>query len=286
MAEFSKLVITRNGQALIARVLSGSGNVDFTKICTSSTQYTLEQLEGLDELSDVKQTGQISKVSRLNDVSIKVESAINNTDLSEGYYMRTIGLYAADPDAGEILYAVTVETSGNCYMPPYNGIAVSGAYVQLVTTVGNAENVTLEVDAAAVATIGDIQDLQNQVDKLRGIDLTDEYARESGEYESIRDYLWSRPEGFYRVNDGQCLHFLWFVDVFGCKYRTYWFYPEDALCVFEQWVNGVRLFYIDHEYHTFEVLEKDVFAAQTQIQNQLEDLETRVLVLERAAGIR
>lgn len=77
-----------------------------------------------------------------------------------------MGLYAVDPDAGEILYAVTRETSGNCYMPAYNGITVSGAYVQLVTTVGNAENVSLEVDQAAVATIGDIQELQKQIADL------------------------------------------------------------------------------------------------------------------------
>lgn len=51
-------------------------------------------------------------------------------------------------------------------MPAYNGITVSGAYVQLVTTVGNADNVSLEVDQAAVATIGDIQDLQKQIADL------------------------------------------------------------------------------------------------------------------------
>ena len=39
MAEFSKLVITNKGQALIAKMIAGTGNIDFTKICTSSTQY-------------------------------------------------------------------------------------------------------------------------------------------------------------------------------------------------------------------------------------------------------
>ena len=32
MAEFSKLVITNKGQALIAKVIAGEGNIDFTKI--------------------------------------------------------------------------------------------------------------------------------------------------------------------------------------------------------------------------------------------------------------
>lgn len=166
MAEFSKLVITNKGQALLAKMIAGSGNIEFTKISTSSTTYTDAQLEGLASLSNVKQTSLISKVTRTNEVAIKVEAAFTNTELTAGYYMKALGLYAVDPDAGEILYAVTRETSGNCYMPAYNGITVSGAYVQLVTTVGNAENVSLEVDQAAVATIGDIQDLQKQIADL------------------------------------------------------------------------------------------------------------------------
>jgi hypothetical protein len=166
MAEFSKLVITNKGQALIAKMIAGKGNIDFTKICASSTTYTLAQLEALTSLSNIKQTSLISKVTRTNEVAIKVETAFTNNDLTAGYYMRTLGLYAVDPDAGEILYAVTIENSGNCYMPPYNGVTVSGAYVQLVTTVGNADNVSLEVDAAAVATIGDIQELQKEIADL------------------------------------------------------------------------------------------------------------------------
>ena len=166
MAEFSKLVITNKGQALLAKMIAGSGNIEFTKVSASSTAYTDAQLEGLTSLSNAKQTSLISKVTRTNEVAIKVEAAFTNTELTAGYYMKALGLYAVDPDAGEILYAVTRETSGNCYMPAYNGITVSGAYVQLVTTVGNAENVSLEVDQAAVATIGDIQELQKQIADL------------------------------------------------------------------------------------------------------------------------
>lgn len=166
MAEFSKLVITNKGQALLAKMIAGEGSIEFTKVSASSTAYTDEQLEGLTSLSNVKQTSLISKITRTNGVAIKVEAAFTNTELTAGYYMKALGLYAVDPDDGEILYAVTRETSGNCYMPAYNGITVSGAYVQLVTTVGNAENVSLEVDQAAVATIGDIQDLQKQIADL------------------------------------------------------------------------------------------------------------------------
>ena len=86
--------------------------------------------------------------------------------MTVGYPMNTLGLFAVDPDEGEILYAACAETSGYCYMPPYNGITVSGAYIRLITTVGNADNVTLEVNPAATATFADVQRLQKQIDEL------------------------------------------------------------------------------------------------------------------------
>ncbi len=169
MAEFSKLVITKKGQALIAKMISGSESVEFTKVSASSHTYDVGGLEELETLTDVKQTSTISKITRTNGVAVKVEAAFTNTDLREGYYMRTLGLYAKDPQDGEILYAVTVETSGNCHMPPNNGVSVSAAYVQIITTVGNAESVSLNVDPGAVATIGDIQELQEQISDLQAM---------------------------------------------------------------------------------------------------------------------
>lgn len=166
MAEFKQLIITSRGQALMAKMLAGAGNVQFTKISVSDATYTDGQLPGLTALSSIKQTTLISKVIRTNNVAVQVEGAVTNSDLVSGYYMRTIGLYAIDPDLGEILYAVTIATQAG-YMPPYNGITVSGAYFKLVTTVSNASNVSLNVDPAAVATIGDIADLQNKISDLQ-----------------------------------------------------------------------------------------------------------------------
>lgn len=52
-------------------------------------------------------------------------------------------------------------------MPPYNGVTVSAAYLQLYTTVGNADNVSLAVSPGAYATIGDIQTLEKEIADLK-----------------------------------------------------------------------------------------------------------------------
>lgn len=167
MAEFSKLVITDTGQTLLAKMIAGSGNIQFTKVSTSSTAYEEAQLHELNELSNVKQTSLISRVSRTNETAIEVEAAFTNADLTEGYHMRALGLYAIDPDEGEILYAVATELSGCCYMPAYNGVTLSGILLTLVTAVGNAESVSLEVTPAGIATLKDVQTVREDIQTVK-----------------------------------------------------------------------------------------------------------------------
>lgn len=164
MAQFSKLIITQAGQELISGMLSGNaGSLRFTKISISAAEYDLSELENLTELSDVRQTSLISHAEKSGESNITVEAALTNEQITEGYYMCAIGLFAETVDGGEILFAVTVEQSGNCYMPPFNGITVSGAVVKLIVAVGNAENISIETNSAAVATVLDIKRLEDDL---------------------------------------------------------------------------------------------------------------------------
>ena len=166
MAEFKPMVITKKGQSLIAKMLAGSGSIEFVKISVSSDTYSDEELLALTELES-KQTTLISKVTKTSKSAVQVEGSITNAELENGYYMNTIALYANDPDEGEIIYAAC-GASVPGWMPPYNGVSTSGAFFKLITTVSNAENVVIEVDPAAVATVGDIKDLQSQISDLQG----------------------------------------------------------------------------------------------------------------------
>ena len=174
MAEFRTMVITNKGQALIAKMIAGTANIQFTKIALSDTALTDAQIQSLTSLSGVKQTTAITRVIKTSAAAVQVEGAVTNATLATGYYIRTIALYAQDPDEGEIIYAACgASTPG--WMPPFNGVSTSGCFLKLVTTVQNASHVTVNVDPAAVATIGDIQDLQNQIDDLQAfIGYTDD----------------------------------------------------------------------------------------------------------------
>jgi len=167
MAEFSPFVITGKGQALMAKLIAGSGIANFSAIKTSSTVYTQEQLASLTSLTNIKQSASISSISRINNTSVNIKGALNNKDLATGYTVNTIGLYAIDPDEGEILYAVARATQAG-YMPPYNSITSSGILFDFVITVGNAANVTVTVNPAAIATQADIIAINAKIADLAG----------------------------------------------------------------------------------------------------------------------
>ena len=39
MAEYSKLIITNDGQALMAKMIAGEGDIEFTKVAVSSAEH-------------------------------------------------------------------------------------------------------------------------------------------------------------------------------------------------------------------------------------------------------
>ena len=172
--ELASFIITNKGQALMAKLMQGTGTCDFTNIRLSSQVYTDAQIPGLTSLANVKQTAPVTKKTVINSTSIQIEGAVDNTQLATGYNIQTIGIYATDPDDGEILYAAARAITAG-YMPPYNGITVSGGVFKFVITVGASSQVTLTVDPAGYASIADIQSLEAEVSDVKAyVGMTDD----------------------------------------------------------------------------------------------------------------
>lgn len=168
MGAFNSAVITTKGQALLAKVVAGTADFTFTNIKVGSTTLTGD-LASKTSIGTVNQTSAVASVVRQNDSNVKVSASFTNSELTTGYYVKSIGLYANDPQDGEILYSISTadeSTATADWMPPFNGIGSSSLEVCLVTAVSNADSVTVEVDPTAVATVSQIVNLQDQIDTL------------------------------------------------------------------------------------------------------------------------
>ena len=169
MGAFKSAVITTKGQALLAKVVAGTTKLEFTKIKVSEQKLSGD-LASLTGIGTIKQEEKVASVVRQNGANVKVSASFSNETLGAGYYVRNIGLYANDPQDGEILYSISVadeSTATADWMPPFNGIGVSSLLVDLVTAVSNASSVEVTVDPSAGATVAQITNLQEQIDDVR-----------------------------------------------------------------------------------------------------------------------
>lgn len=161
------LVITGKGQELISKMIAGATMANFTKIATSDYDYSNATLEKLTELKNIKQMVPVSKVSRTDAMTVEVLAAIDNSKLTESYYVRVLGLYAEDGDGNEILYGVSIETANPDYMPAFEGKTASGISFKLNTKVGNSEQITLEVSPSATPTLEQVGELVKAIDNIQ-----------------------------------------------------------------------------------------------------------------------
>lgn len=175
MANFKTTIITKKGHALMAKLSANVATMKFTKVCSSDFDYSNlnnSELEQVVTFKNLKQTVLPDLIKVVNTTTVKVNATITNTNLTEGYYLRTIGLFALDPDEGEILYSIT-PTSEADYMAADNGITKSGISLDLLTTISNSENVNLEIDPNATISadtfynvVGDVSALENEGSNL------------------------------------------------------------------------------------------------------------------------
>lgn len=183
MGAFKSAVITKKGQELLAKVVAGTTKLEFTKIKVSDTKLSGD-LASMTGIGTVKQEEKVASVVRQNGANVKVSASFSNQTLGQGYYVRNLGLYANDPQAGEILYSISVadeSTATADFMPPFNGIGVSSLMVDLVTAVSNASSVNVTVDPSAGATVAQITNLQDQINDVKsfvGYESSDVYGVE------------------------------------------------------------------------------------------------------------
>ncbi|MDG0871014.1 hypothetical protein L5D93_00115 [Paenibacillus thiaminolyticus] len=79
-----------------------------------------------------------------------VGSMLSNKGLKSGFYFREIGVFAQDPDEGEILYSYGNSGENAEYIPPEGGPDVIEKYIDAVTIIQNAQNVSAVMDESLI----------------------------------------------------------------------------------------------------------------------------------------
>lgn len=141
MAEFTDLTLTNIGYALQIKAQAGT-ELKFTRVALGAgILLSGTQLNTLTALINEKQTAAISNLSS-STKSVQIKVNFSNKNLTDNYYLRELGIFADDPDEGEILYAVANAGDAADYMPAYDGAETIEQVFTIELSVGNAANVT------------------------------------------------------------------------------------------------------------------------------------------------
>ena len=149
MAEWSNATMTDVGADLQAKVNAGKTKLTFTKIKVGSGVNATNPLALTDVLSSkwettnfvVKQEGKI----------VSVDTFITNNGITEAFRMSEIGLFAQDPDKGEVLYAYLTDPEPD-RMPAEGGSVVVSQELTIGMVFSNTGNVSLTVNMGALVT--------------------------------------------------------------------------------------------------------------------------------------
>ncbi|CAB1274652.1 hypothetical protein FNLLGLLA_00430 [Veillonella parvula] len=147
MAEWSNATMTDIGADLQAKVNAGKTKLTFTKIKVGSGVNATNPLALTDVISSkwettnfvVKQEGKI----------VSVDTFITNNGIKEAFRMSEIGLFANDPDKGEILYAYLTDPEPD-RMPAEGGAVVVSQELSIGMMFSNTGNVSLTVNIGAL----------------------------------------------------------------------------------------------------------------------------------------
>lgn len=149
MAGWNNATMTDVGEALQAKVNAGLTKLTFTKIKVGSGVSTTNAQALTDVIASKWETTNFT-VKRDGKI-VTVDTFITNTGITEAFRMTEIGLFAQDPDKGEVLYAYLTDSEPD-RMPAEGGSTVVSQELSLGMTFSNSGNVTLTVNMGALVT--------------------------------------------------------------------------------------------------------------------------------------
>lgn len=144
MADFNNMLITTKGKVLYAKAQAGK-QLKFTKLMAGSGDVGTQNPETLVALVKPKYDFGIQSITPNPELkTATISCMLNNSNIEEAAYICEMGLFAEDPDEGEILYAYTNAGKYGDYMAPASQGPYSWNY-QINAAIGNAANVTVEL---------------------------------------------------------------------------------------------------------------------------------------------
>lgn len=146
MAAFPKMTLTNAGQALQTKVLAGA-QLTFTRIALGDGQLNDQPIVLLTALIHQTASVTVQSVRVIGTSTCQVSGFFSNTTITQGFQWRETGIFAQDPDVGEILYGYTNAGGAGDYIPTAQDTRIE-KYIFTSIAVANAQTVNITIPAS------------------------------------------------------------------------------------------------------------------------------------------
>ncbi|MEB4780843.1 tail fiber protein [Paenibacillus jamilae] len=156
---FDGIQITNRGRNLLAKAEAGQTKITYTRFSAGDGKLSGQMPVALKALINEKISFPVSRLKIQNENVVVPGFEFSNQGVSSGFFFREVGLWATDPDLGEILYAYANSGEGAEYIDAQNTSAVLKKLFNFELTVSNTAQVTVVVDDTIIyATPQDVAD--------------------------------------------------------------------------------------------------------------------------------
>ena len=161
MANWTGGRLTKVGNDLQIKVEAGLCKLELTKIKLGDGAEGLDAIETLTDLVGPKAVFGISSIVA-KDGMCTVTGIISSSNVTAAFYAREWGLFAKDPDRGEILYMISLDPNPES-IPPKTAALKQAATYAMNIVVSNAANITAHIDPAGLVTIAILEEYLRRV---------------------------------------------------------------------------------------------------------------------------
>ncbi|MEY8429326.1 pyocin knob domain-containing protein [Lachnospiraceae bacterium 48-42] len=164
MAAWTYACKTIQGMDLDMKILSRPGiPLKITRGMTGAGKVNPTQLVSLTDVADPVQEVELHKIAEYpGENKVMLPVMLKNSGVTARYSMYQLGLYAEDPDKGEILYLI-LQSDGPEEVPAEDEMKDFTLEWYLTLSVSNTENVEIVLDETGHATLGDLAAVENRV---------------------------------------------------------------------------------------------------------------------------
>ena len=144
---WANTVLTDNGRALMAKLTQGN-TLYITRAVTGTAFVAPDLLAQQTAVADQKQELAFRPVSYPDTGQCAITATLSNAGLGTGYTANQVGIYAADPDLGEVLLFISqaIDAESGTVVPSETEMAGFSTDWTFYLKYGQADGVTLTVD--------------------------------------------------------------------------------------------------------------------------------------------